>query len=97
MKAARRRRGLGLDCCMRIIAQWTFRVWDAGIDGGSSGSLENRLIGRARHAIVLSDSLRPSNSTGREIRIRAADLTGNALTIRPGIPLRPCAQPGTRP
>ena len=31
-----------------------------------AGHLRNRLIGRARHAIVLSDSLRPSNSTGRE-------------------------------
>ena len=28
----------------------------------------DRRIGRARHAIVLSDSLRPSNSTGRENR-----------------------------
>ena len=82
---------------MRIIAQWTFRVWDAGIDGESSGLLENRPIRRARHAIVLSDSLRPSNSTGRENPIRAADLTGNALTIHPGIPLRPYARPDTRP
>ena len=57
-----------------------------------AGHCENRRIGRARHAIVLSDSLRPSNSTGRENRIRAADVTGNALTIRPGIPLRPCEQ-----
>jgi hypothetical protein len=81
---------------MRIIAQWTFRVWDAGIDGRSSGLLENHLIGRARHAIVLSDSLRPSNSTGRENRIRAADVTGNALTIHPGIPSQPREQLGMR-
>jgi hypothetical protein len=81
---------------MRIIAQWTFRVWDAGIDGRSCGLLENRLIGRARHAIVLSDSLRPSNSTGRENRGRAADLTGNALTIHPGIPSQLPEQLDTR-
>jgi hypothetical protein len=81
---------------MRIIAQWTFRVWDAGIDGRSSVLLENRLIGRARHAIVLSDSLRPSNSTGRENRIRAADFTGNALTIHPGIPSQLCERLGMR-
>ena len=57
----------------------------------------NRLIGRARHAIVLSDSLRPSNSAGRENRTGAADVTGNGLTIRPGIPSRPCGRPGKRP
>jgi hypothetical protein len=97
MKAARRRRGRGLDCCMRIIAQWTFRVWDAGIDGESNGSLENRPIRRARHAIVLSDSPPPSNSTHRENPAGEAALTGNALTIRPGIPLRHCAQRDTPP
>ena len=59
--------------------------------------LANRMISRARHAIVLSDSLRTSNSTEREISTRAMDLTGNALTIHPGIPSRPCGQLDKRP
>ena len=77
-----------LACCMRIIAQWTFRVWDAG-GGGLSGLLEIRLIGRARHADCLIGSFWPSNSTFLGHRIVAADLTGNALTIHPGIPSQP--------
>ena len=37
---------MGLDCCMRIIAEWTFRVWGAGINGGSSGGpVRDRRIG----------------------------------------------------
>ena len=57
----------------------------------------NRRFGPARHAIVLSDSLRQSNSTGRENRTTSADATGNGLTIRPGNPLQPCERPGTPP
>jgi len=56
----------------------------------------NTPLGPARHAIVLSDSLRPSNSTGRENRAPRADATGNGLTIRPGNPLQPSERPETR-
>ncbi len=51
----------------------------------------------ARHAIVLSDSLRPSNSTGRENRTPRADATGNGLTIRPGNPLQRSERRGMPP
>ena len=87
-----------MDCCIRIIAQWTFRVWVAGIDGGSSGA-DWRSAGSAvlvtRLSYRILSGIKQHGS--RESRSRAVDVTGNALTIRPGIPSRPCGQLGTRP
>ena len=62
---------MGLDCCIRIIAQWTFRVWGAGIDGESSGG-RLRTAGPAVLVTRLSYRILSGRQTARAARIAPA-------------------------
>ena len=72
--------------------------WDgAGIDWRASRPGPGPPARPARHAIVLSDSPRPSNSADGENTPAAGEVTGTGLTITPGIPSRPYGRRDRRP